>query len=261
MIARAAVCPSPPLLARELTGRAPVLPELRAACAAAVARLLSPAPDVVIVVGAGHATAAWDPGGRLDLAAWAPGLGVRGTPGLPLPLGLGAMLLDAAGYAGRRVMQAVGEAEPAAACLRLGASLADSAPAAAMLVMGDGSARRSPAAPGHFDERAEPFDFAVEQAIKDGDMAAIAALDPALARELMATGRAAWQVLAGALGAGRAPAGEIVYADAPFGVGYLVAVLAAPGSDGGQAGRRPSGADRAPRRPGAAASVPRRRPG
>jgi len=56
-----------------------------------------------------------------------------------------------------------------------------------------------------------------------------------LARDLLATGRAAWQVLAGALANGDAPdvprggatvpVGEILYADAPFGVGYLVAVL------------------------------------
>ena len=233
MITAAAVCPSPPLLARELTGRALVLPELREACATAVARLLATAPDVVLVVGGGTATATWDPDDRLDLSAWAPGpgwfvptgkIGMRGKPGLPLALGLGAMLLDEAAYAGRRIMQAVGEAEPAAACLRLGASVANVAARMAVLVVGDGSARRSPAAPGHFDERAAPFDLAVEQALRHGDMAAVAALDATLARDLMATGRAAWQVLAGAL-AERRPAGEILYADAPFGVGYLVAVL------------------------------------
>jgi len=200
------------------------VPELRAACAAAVARLLAPAPDVVLVVGGGPATATWDPDDRLNLGAWAPALGPRGKPGLPLALGLGALLLDQAGYDGPRLLQAVGEAEPAEACLRLGAAAADRAETAAVLVMGDGSARRSPAAPGHFDERAGPFDLAVEQALHDGDMAAVAALDADLARDLMATGRAAWQVLAGALG-GRRPAGEILYADAPFGVGYLVAVL------------------------------------
>jgi hypothetical protein len=234
MIVRAAVCPSPPLLAPELTGRALVLPELREACATAVTRLLSAAPDVVLVAGGDAVTATWDPGDRLNLSAWAPGLGMGGRvvcanrkykPGLPLSLGLGAMLLDAAGYAGPRVMQAVGEGEPAATCLRLGASLTASAPRTALLVVGDGSARRGPAAPGHFDERAEPFDRAVEQAFSGGDMAALAALDAALARDLMATGRAAWQVLAGALGAGPAPATEILYADAPFGVGYFVAVL------------------------------------
>jgi hypothetical protein len=224
VIAACAVCPSPPLLARELTGRAVVLPELREACAAAVTRLLAADPGVVVVVGGGDATKSWDPGDRLDLPAWAPALGSRGTPGLPLALGLGAMLLDAAGYTGRRIMQAVGEAEPAAACLRLGASAADEGARTAVLVVGDGSARRSPTAPGHYDERAAPFDLAVEHAFRDGDMAALAALDAALARDLMATGRAAWQVLAGALG-DRRPAGEIFYADAPFGVGYLVAVL------------------------------------
>jgi hypothetical protein len=227
VITAAAVCPAPPLLARELTGRAVVLPDLREACAAAVARLLAREPATVLVVGSGAATATWASDGRLDLAAWAPGLRPRGTPGLPLALGLGAMLLDEAGFTGRRILRAVGEAEPAAACLRLGAAAAnqaDQADVTAMLVMGDGSARRSPAAPGHFDERAAPFDLAAEHALRDGDMAAVAALDPALARDLMATGRAAWQVLAGALGE-RRPAGEILYADAPLGVGYLVAVL------------------------------------
>jgi len=227
VITAAAVCPAPPLLARELTGRAVVLPELREACAAAVARLLAGEPATVLVVGAGAATATWDADDRLDLSAWAPGLRRRGNPRLPLALGLGAMLLDQAGFTGRRILQAVGEAEPAAACLRLGAAAADLG--TAMLVMGDGSARRSPAAPGHFDERAAPFDLAAEHALRDGDMAAVAAFDAALARDLMATGRAAWQVLAGALGE-RRTAGEILYADAPLGVGYLVAVLdPAPG--------------------------------
>jgi hypothetical protein len=224
VITAAAVCPAPPLLARELTGRAVVLPELREACAVAVARLLASEPATVLVVGAGAATATWDADDRLDLSAWAPGLRTPGNPRLPLALGLGAMLLDEAGFTGRRILQAIGEAEPAAACLRLGASAAAPADVTAMLVMGDGSARCSPAAPGHFDERAAPFDLAAENALRDGDMAAVAAFDATLARDLMATGRAAWQVLAGALGE-RRPAGEILYADAPFGVCYLVAVL------------------------------------
>jgi hypothetical protein len=94
-----------------------VLPALRAACAAAVARLLAADPDVVVVAGAGSATATWDPDGRLDLSAYAPVLSAGGKPGLPLALGLGVMLLDAAGYAGPRVLQAVGEQAPAAECL------------------------------------------------------------------------------------------------------------------------------------------------
>lgn len=238
MIVRAALCPSPPLLARELTGRAEVLPELRAACAAAVGRLLGAAPDVIAVVGAGPDTATWDPDDRLDLSAYAPAMppgatpplpagaatGLRGKPGLPLAVGIGALLLDEAGYAGPRVLQAIDEAAPVADCLRLGQWLAGAAPRVALLAVGDGSTRRGPAAPGYLDERAVPFDDAVLRALRSGDMAALAELDPDLARDLVATGRAAWQVLAGAF-AGARPATEIGYAADPFGVAYVVATL------------------------------------
>jgi hypothetical protein len=225
MIVSAAICPSPPLLARELTGRAGVLPELRDACAAAVRHLLAAAPDVVAVVGAGSDTATWDPDDRLDLSAYAPLVsGVGSKPGLPLALGIGALLLDETGYAGPRILQAADELAPPADCLRLGRDLADVARRMALLAVGDGSTRRGPAAPGYLDERAVPFDDAVQQAVRDGDMAALAGLDPDLARDLMATGRAAWQVLAGAF-AGARPATEISYAADPFGVAYLVATL------------------------------------
>ncbi|MDV9200357.1 hypothetical protein R6M67_34780, partial [Streptomyces sp. Wh19] len=54
------------------------------------------------------------------------------------------------------------------------------------------------------------------------DPDALIALDEALAYELKAAGRAPWQVLAGAAqGAGLA--GRLLYEDAPYGVGYLVA--------------------------------------
>jgi len=255
VIVRAALCPSPPLLARALTGRAAILPELRDACAAAVARLvgsppelvggprepvvgspepLGGPPELVVVVGAGAATATWDPDDRLDLSAYAPAVGTpadtsaagsRVKPGLPLALGLGALLLNGAGYTGPRLLQAVDESEPAGACLRLGRELVGAATRVAMLAVGDGSARRAPSAPGYFDERAAPFDDAVRHAVGNGDMAALAGLDPALARDLMATGRAAWQVMAGAMGTSTRPRTEVRYADAPFGVAYLVAVL------------------------------------
>ena len=206
MIVRAAVCPSPPLLARQLTGQTDVFPELRAACAAAVPTLLAAVPDVVVVVGAGPATddlGPRRPAGPVRLRAGAER--TAGKPGLPLALGLGAMLLDAAGHAGPRVLQAVREQAPGGECLRLGASLRDLAPRVGLLAMGDGSARRSTAAPGHLDPRAASFDASVERALRDGDMAALASLEPGLARDLLATGRAAWQVLAGAMSAPRAP--------------------------------------------------------
>jgi len=202
-----------------------VLPELRDACARAVAELVRADPEMVVVVGPAAETAEWDPDSRPDLSAYAPALGPGGRPGLPLSLGLGALLLDQAGYTGRRALQAVAGHEPALACTALGAQWAATGGATAMLAMGDGSARRSTAAPGYLDERAIPFDTAVEDAVRAGDLAALAGVDPALARDLMATGRPAWQVLAGALGPAQRPATDILYADAPFGVAYLTAVF------------------------------------
>jgi hypothetical protein len=246
MIIAAALCPAPPLLARELTGADPVVPELRQACRDAAAGLLRGRPDVIVVVGAGEQTATWDGAAGLDVSRFAPGigpagsaarhgdtgpeapgtaLGVRdGAPVLPLPLGLGARLLDQAGYDGRRVLQLVGEDEPAGRCAELGARIARSAGRVALLAMADGSARRGPKAPGYFDARSGPFDAEVERAVRVGDLEALLAVDEHLARELMATGRPAWQVLAGAL-QGTEPASEIGYRDDPFGVAYLVASL------------------------------------
>ena len=71
----------------------------------------------------------------------------------------------------------------------------------------------------------------VERALRDGDMAALASLEPSRARDLLATGRPAWQVLAGAMSAAGTvggPAGQLLCADAPLGVGYFVAVLDPP---------------------------------
>jgi hypothetical protein len=224
VIAAAALCPSPPLLCPQLTGRRPVLPELRAACAEVVGRLLGQDPDLVVVVGPGAATLDWDADSRLDLSVFAPAIAEGGGAGVPLALGLGAMLLDQAGYRGSRHLRAVGQDEPAGACAKLGADLADSGARMGLLVMGDGSARRSLKAPGYLDPRAAGFDAQVERAIRAGDLAALLDLDQALARDLMATGRPAWQVLAGAMPA-PAPATEVLYCDDPFGVAYLVASL------------------------------------
>ena len=207
MIVAAAICPSPPLLAAELTGQADILPELRAACAVALARLLAADPDVVAVVGPAEQTAAWDPAGELSLASFAPALRVGdhqpplAVPSLPLALGIGALLLDDAGYTTPRILHGIAEHEPVADCLALGREIAASAPRVALLAVGDGTARRSASAPGYLDERAAPFDETVERAVRDGDLSAIAALDPALAANLLAAGRPAWQVLAGAVSA------------------------------------------------------------
>lgn len=227
MIIAAALCPWPPLLVRELTGADPVLPDLRDACAGAVAALLASRPDLVAVVAPGPATATWPSDGRLNVAAFggSPPLGAGvadGRPALPPAAGMGAYLLDQAAYRGPRVIWTVSGDETPAGCRKLGAELAADGQRTALLALGDGSARRGPKAPGAFDERAAGFDAEVERAVRAADLDALLAVDPALARDLMATGRPAWQVLAGAL-AGTAPAAHIHYAGDPFGVRYLVA--------------------------------------
>jgi hypothetical protein len=224
----AAICPPAPLLARELTGLDPVIPELRQACAAAAERLVRARPEVIAVVGPAPRTAVWPADGHLNLAAFGPALGSRDEktgPPLPLPLGLGARLLDEGGYTGPRLLQSVHSGEPAAACLRLGAGLRTLSDRVGLLVMADGSACRSLRAPGYLDPRAAAFDAAIEGAVRSGDLGSLRAMDHGLARELLAAGRPGWQVLAGAM-PGQAPSGEVLYSDDPFGVFYLVAWLA-----------------------------------
>jgi hypothetical protein len=247
VIAAAALCPAAPLLVRELTGGTLVLPELRDACREVTGRLMAARPDVIAVVGAGPLTRSWDGASRLDVASFGPAAARRGpdgpaaaagTPGLPSALGLGARLLDEAGYAGPRLLQAVGPDETPAACAAEGQRLSRAAGRVALLVMADGSARRGRRAPGHLDERSAGFDAGVERAVRAGDLAALAAVDPVLARELMAAGRPAWQVMAGAL-AGRDLAVEVLYAGDPFGVAYLVAAVGVPAAAGAGAAGRP----------------------
>jgi hypothetical protein len=224
VITGAALCPSPPLLHPGVTGREAVLPELRAACADAVGRLLRHGPEVIVIVGSAAATGSWDPASRLDPSVFAPGIAGAGTRSLPPSLGLGVMFLDEAGYRGERRLQAVGQEEPVCACITLGGELADSSARTALLIMADGSACRNPRAPGYLDPRAAAFDAEVERAVRAGELDALQRLDQALARDLLATGRPTWQVLSGAMRS-RAPVTEILYSGDPFGVAYLVAYL------------------------------------
>ncbi len=121
MIIAAALCPSPPVLVRELTGVDPVVADLRDACANAVHALLAARPDVIVVVGPGPDTTAWPADSRLNIAAFGGRPTQLARPGpVPLALGLGGYLLDQAGYAGPRRLHSVSEDDQPADCLRLG---------------------------------------------------------------------------------------------------------------------------------------------
>ncbi|MER8186190.1 hypothetical protein [Kitasatospora sp. NPDC094015] len=229
MLVAAAVCPCPPLLVPAVAaGAAPELEPLRAACLAAVEELLGSGAELVVVVGTGPEAEVWTEGGvgsfrryGVDLATRLP-LGGVGGPELTPALTVGAWLLEQAGAVLPTHACAVPADTGPERLLGLGKGLADLADRVGLLVLGDGSACRSLKAPGYLDERAEDYDAVVAAALGSADTAALAALDPKLAGELMAEGRAPWQVLAGAAeGAGLG--GELRYDEAPYGVGYFVA--------------------------------------
>ncbi|MEV6792323.1 class III extradiol dioxygenase subunit B-like domain-containing protein [Streptomyces sp. NPDC051320] len=234
MLVAAAVCPCPPLLVPEVAaGAAPELDAARAACFDALGVLAASRPDRLIVVGptpfAGRGT--HPQGATGSFRGFGVDLEVRlgaadGAPDRELPpaLAVGAWLLGRAHWAGVPV-EALGVGEPLEPerCLQAGRDLAASADRLAVLVMGDGSACRTLKAPGYLDERAADFDAAAARALGAADLPALRALDAPLAHELKAAGRAPWQVLAGAA-EGAELGGRLLYEDAPYGVGYIVAV-------------------------------------
>ncbi|MGW4727307.1 class III extradiol dioxygenase subunit B-like domain-containing protein [Streptomyces sp. NPDC004291] len=232
MLVAAAVCPCPPLLVPEVaTGAAPELDAVRAACADAVGLLAAARPDRLYVVGpaTGGAGGVFPAGATGSFAGFGVDLSVRlgdgpaGARPLPVPLAVGAWLLDRARWAGASVEGlAVDEEAPAGDCAATGRELAASAGRVALLVMGDGSACRTVKAPGYLDERAAGFDEEAVRALAGADVPALLALDEGLAHELKASGRAPWQVLAGAAeGAGLD--GRLLHEDDPYGVEYVVA--------------------------------------
>ena len=237
-----AVLPEPPLLVPELaTGAASETAELRGACVRAAGRLAGAAPRW-IAVGA-------DPGGRRTVGPDARGsfvgfgadvvvgLDTRGCPGcdrrgpidpdFPLPLLVAGWVAASTGAAVRVRGELVAPDATPDACAALGTALGAECAATAepmgLLVLGDGAATHTEKAPGYLDERAGPFDTEVAAALRTADPAALAALDADLAAELLAAGRAPWQVLAGTV-AGRSWHGELLHSSIPFGVAYHVAV-------------------------------------
>lgn len=187
-----------------------------------VAGSVDPDAGALVVVGPAPETSAYD--GSWDFARL--GLRQRGTgPGtLPTPLGIAAWFLDDAGTAVLREYVGVSDRAPAAACVTLGRSLAEGRDVA-LLVVGDGSARRDEKAPGYLDPRAADFDARAVAALASGDPEELLALEPDLARELLAAGRAPWQVAAGAAQEAAADRwdAQVLLEEAPYGVEYVVA--------------------------------------
>lgn len=196
MVAAIAFVPSPPLLLKALGG-GPI--DLRTACVQAISAL--DGLDIVVIGAAmqdGWVT------GTIDAAPW----GARGPAapdGLPLALAVGATLLGDRPH----TLYGVQQGWLPAFDDRVG-----------LLVVGDGSARRTEKAPGHLDERAAAFDEQVVAALRSGDPAQLASLNPVLGTELLVGGLSAWRAVAAV---GGSWLGAVLYDQAPYGVGYVVA--------------------------------------
>jgi hypothetical protein len=227
MLIAAAVVPQPPILVPEIAqGFAPDLDTLRRACYIAIDRLYAADADELLIVGSGPSgtTSVASTGSfhqyGVDLTVdgrWAPIAGPE-EPMSPAFLIAAWLLRDQPGNPVRRPVMVYADD---------GSASEDSTASGrrqAMLVLGDGTASRTPQAPGHFDERAEPYDTAVARALAAADIKALADLDPELSRQLHVAGLAPWQALAAAAAAsGVEYDAELLYDEAPYGVGYFVA--------------------------------------
>jgi hypothetical protein len=184
------VLPSPRALLASRSADDPVA-ELRKACVDAVEKL--PAGQRVVVLAA-------------------PVTEANARKGVTEPLGhrVAAQLLGATTF------------EPQLALPYAAAALLEVAEPTTLLVMADGTARRGEKAPGHLHPDAVAFDDRVEAALRSGDAATLAALDPELGEELWCEGIPGLRVL-GELARERAVTAEVSYAEAPYGVAWWVA--------------------------------------
>lgn len=235
MIARVAVVPHPPLLVPELVGGDhPEVARVRDATVAVAAGLAAAASRWVGLGAApGEARdldahrAGTFAGFGVDVVARLSGNDAVPDPAMPLPALVAGWLRERVGAAEVPVRLVPADL-PAAACReygeRLARELAGPEPVG-LLVLGDGSHLHGERAVGRPDPRAVAFDDAVHAALAAADPAGLARLDPGMAAELGAAGRAPWQVLAGLAAADpRGWKGTEARLLVPFGVAYHLAV-------------------------------------
>jgi hypothetical protein len=184
-VRRVVVLPPIPALLPAYRSRVDPVPELRAACRAAVAWLVAAGIGPVAVLA-----------DQPDEAMRARGVDVS------LGLRVARHLLAEAGHPGPVDDAAAGKAP-------------------LLLVLANGSSRRGPKAPGHLDPRSFDFDSAIEKALADGDPAGLTMIDADLGGDLLAAGIEPLRRL-GSMCPGM-PEAHLRYAGDPYGVRYWVA--------------------------------------
>jgi hypothetical protein len=195
VIERVLVLPSPRALLPWLSETDPV-PELRAACTEAVAKLMASGPERLVVL--------------------APPVSVLNQArGVTEPIGhrVARHLLDGIPFEAQVALPYT-----AASLLEQAQELGPTS----LVVMADGSACRGEKAPGHLHPDAIPFDDAIDHALRTGDVDVLAAIDPEQAHELWCEGAPGFHLLA-EVARGRRIATDVSYADAPYGVAWWVA--------------------------------------
>lgn len=239
----AAVCPHPMRLIPEIFGETGADWErLRAACLEAIRRLRIPIllglepkvedpADLLVIVGGDDATRTFDSAGAYGSLLsngvfWEFGWGSEHPQAQPLPLsltlgywlttksrpgGIGVIVSDI-------VFQAVDFHAAPQECAELGLDLAGRAERVAMLVMGEGSTCMPAADAERLGEHPRSCDETVLRALESANADALAQIE----YRSIPTGRAAWQVLAGAA-AGQRFHGTLHAGGTPADMGYFVA--------------------------------------
>lgn len=254
----AAVCPHPPALIPAVAGDAAAdWDGLRAACVESIRRLRMPKigeetagwaigrseaflsdptlPDLLVIVGCDDTTTAYDSRNTfgslqrygIDWSwdiAWC--RGEEGSLPLPLSLSVGLWLATATAHVPQGVFikrfayQSISFDASPRECVQLGRDLAAEEANVAILVVGE--AAPSEQLPSDTVNRATAYNSTLARAFAGVDIAALGQLDPAESQILKATGRAAWQVLAGAA-EGQELDGQLLSDPASRDAGFLVA--------------------------------------
>ena len=225
MLSAIAIVPSAPVLVPELGGAASAeLADLRAAVLAAAALL----PPRWIGIGTGGADDVMDPDSMGSFAGFGADVRVGLSPGAAQsPVGLPLCALIAGWVRGQarpetgaqvRVYRSDHDVDTALARGRhLRAEIDEAPDPIGVLVVADGANTLTERAPGGYDPGAADVQQALDDALADGDAAALTRLPAQI------LGRVAFQVLAGLTEPGPRTAKEL-YRGAPYGVGYFAGV-------------------------------------
>lgn len=246
MLAAVVFVPSAPLLVPELTGPSAFDTEpVRSAVGDALADAAATGIDRWVVVGAtdepmtgpvDEAESGSFARFGVDLRVSLSGVGPDAETGPRMSLSglIGAWLRESASL-GPTTAFIVGRETTPRECAAIGADLAallgDSPERVGLLVVGDGSTALTPKAPGGGRrDSAVALNDAIVAAIGGADTATLAALEAGPCDTEGVGGRVAWQVVAAAVeNSGSALVAKTGYADAPFGVGYVVATWTVTG--------------------------------